>query len=336
MSEELKTKSENKKALGRGLASLLGPGANISANVTKQEASPDSPKQPNDYPDQQVRANLPFQVVEIKKVQPNPDQPRKVFNQAKLEELAASIREHGIVQPILVRKGVQVPFEIVAGERRWRAAQLAGLTKVPVVLRDDEIEVEKDDLVSLIENVQREDLSPLELAAAYSRLLVSQSYSQESLADKLGVSRVSVANTVRLLRLPEGVKDMLKQRLITEGHARSLLSLPNDEVMLSMAQQVAAEAWSVRELENRIKLFLGKASSLKDRGASTVDSGSRLEATSSESKKAPELMLIEDELRKVFGTKVSIRGHAQQGAIEIYFSGRESLHRIIHQIRGFK
>jgi ParB family chromosome partitioning protein len=336
MSEDQKTKSgESRKALGRGLASLLGPAVNSSSSLTSLPDLQESPKSATLAPEQTIRANLPYQILDIANVQPNPDQPRKIFNQAKLEELAASIKEHGIVQPILVRKGIKSPFEIIAGERRWRAAQLAGLSKIPVILRSDDSDEEKDDLVSLIENLQREDLNPLELAAAYSRLLVSQSYSQESLADRLGVSRVAVANTVRLLRLPDPVKEMLKQKLISEGHARALLALPGDEMILAFAEQSVAGAWSVRELEARVKAQLGRSGGSKASGR--LGAGDSADAAAAPvSSKSPELMIIEDELRRIFGTKVAIRGHTAQGAIEIYFSGKESLHRIIHQIRGLR
>ncbi len=327
MSELIENKSpEQRKALGRGLAALLGNQGNLAnTSNTPAEANVSPSPEPKKAPYMSV------ELVEIEKISANPDQPRKHFNQAKLEELAASIKEHGVVQPILVKKMGVDSFQIIAGERRWRASQLAAVKNVPVIVqseehaKSDQAET-KNDLISLIENIQREDLSSIELAKAYDRLLSGSAMTQEALAERLGVSRVSVANTLRLLKLPETIKEMIANKTLSEGHSRVLLGLASEGQMVEMAQKIIAERLSVRDLEVRVRGIISQRA--------PSDGSVTIQSTSGAPVKDQETAALEDELRRVFGTKVTVRGNLGRGAIEIYFSGKDSLHRILHQMRG--
>ena len=220
-----------KKALGRGLGALI-PGGPLAREGTDETTAQD------------VRE------IEISRLSPNPYQPRKSFDGEALESLADSIREHGVVQPVLARR-VDGRYEIVAGERRWRAAEMAGLEKVPVkvIEADDNAVME----ISLVENLQREDLSPLEAAWGIEELISRFSLTQEQAAKRLGWSRVAVTNTLRLLQLPEAVLGMLHSGDLSEGHARVLLGLENDEDRLHLARLAAEKKLTVRELEYAVR-----------------------------------------------------------------------------------
>lgn len=307
---------ENKpKALGRGLAALINP-AIPRANTAPSSGSPATSA---------VKAEIPsyakLELVELSLIEPNPEQPRKIFDPEKLKELSESLREQGLVQPIVVRrKGDK--FEIIAGERRWRAAKLAQIEKIPAIIRDDKNTVVQNDLASLVENLQREQLSPLELAAAYERTMNVHQMTQEQLASKIGVSRVAIANTLRLLKLPSEVKEMLAAGKITEGHARSLLSLDDQKQMGEIAQKIVMKTLSVRDVEQEVRT----AKILK------ANQESQAAAEQEKQKNA----VIEEELRRIFGTKVVVKNHSGRGTIEIYFTGPDSLHRILHQVRAIQ
>ncbi|HPI97679.1 MAG TPA: ParB/RepB/Spo0J family partition protein, partial [Synergistales bacterium] len=188
--------------------------------------------------------------VPVSLLEPNPDQPRKEMKEESLHALAASLREHGVVQPLIVRK-LGDKYQIVAGERRWRAAQIAGIPEVPVRLyQGSDSDVME---VSLVENIQREDLAPLEVALAIRQLLEQFALTQDEIAKKLGWSRTAVTNKLRLINLPEEIKYLLINGLITEGHARTLLSLDSDYERLKLARQTVYKMWSVRQLEQKVK-----------------------------------------------------------------------------------
>jgi ParB family chromosome partitioning protein len=331
-----------KAALGRGLAALLGgapsgaakatapasPGMMSASAATPVEAAP--PKQAVPY--------AKLDLVEVTAIEPNPEQPRKVFDEERLKELSDSLREQGLVQPIVVRpKGDR--FEIIAGERRWRAAKLAGIAKIPVIVRTDKNLEISNDLASLVENLQREQLSPLELAGAYERIMNVHKMTQEQVAAKIGVSRVTIANTLRLLRLPEDVKTLLAEGKLSEGHARSLLSLDDSKQMNEVAQKVVMRTLSVRETEQEVRsIKLGLAGAAETGASETKAIGvtSTSVAGDAAATATQKYGAMEEELRQIFGTKVAVRGSADRGSIEIYFSGSDSLHRLIHQIRALK
>lgn len=221
----------DRRGLGRGLSALL-------ADVNLAEPAGDSPNPPR-----------PTQVLPVERIQPNPNQPRREFDPEALDQLAQSIRQKGIVQPLIVRIiGADGQYEIVAGERRWRAAQIAGLHEVPIVVREfTDVEVLE---IAIIENIQREDLNPIEEAMAYRQLIERFGHTQEKLAEALSRSRSHVTNLLRLLTLPEPVQDMLRKGELSSGHARALITAPNPAVL---AAQVVRRGLSVRETEKLAK-----------------------------------------------------------------------------------
>jgi ParB family chromosome partitioning protein len=280
----------SKKGLGRGLGALI-PEVEVGEK------------------DRESISELDIQAVE-----PNPRQPRKHFDQARLEELATSIREHGVVQPIVVRpKGAR--YEIVAGERRWRASQLAGLTKVPALVREfSEAETME---IALIENLQREDLNPLEEAEAYRILLEEFHLTQEELAQRLGKSRPQITNTLRLLQLSPVARAEVQAGRISMGHAKVLLGLDSVDEQNQLARRVAEGGMSVRELETAVKAVQG-----------SKRQGSKREAQGL----SYDLLAVQTKLSEFFGTPVKVVGGEEKGKIEITFFGTEGLNRILEAV----
>jgi ParB family chromosome partitioning protein len=244
----------------------------------------------------------------IEEIRPNKDQPRKTFVNAKLEELAASIREKGIIQPLVVlrREG---HYELIAGERRWRAAQKAGLHEVPVVIQDvsDETALE----MALIENIQREDLNAVEEAEAYHALLERFSLSQEELAKRVGKERSTVANALRLLRLPSEIKRDVVEERISMGHARALLTLEDPEEQKAARDAIVKNRLSVREAEALVRKS-GKSSVLKVKEVPDAD-----------------LLDLLERLQRHFGAKVALRGSGRGGKMEISYADQKELARIV-------
>ncbi|MBE3550065.1 MAG: Chromosome (plasmid) partitioning protein ParB [Brockia lithotrophica] len=284
---------KRKSALGRGLDALL--------------------------PTLEVREGEEVVQIPLDAVRPNPYQPRRTFDAQSLEELAASIREHGVLQPILVRPlaGGEA-YEIVAGERRVRAARLAGLERIPAVLRsfDDATMME----VALIENVQREDLDPIEIARAYRALMERFSLTQDEVARKMGKSRSLVANYVRLLALPERVQEYVSRGTLSMGHAKMLAGLEDPRAIGELADRVVREGWSVRRLEE----FLRKQRSESRRPA-------RRRALED---RPSEYAALERELSEALGAPVRIRLSGAAGSVEIAFFDREDLERIAELLVG--
>jgi ParB family chromosome partitioning protein len=244
----------------------------------------------------------------IEEIKPNSEQPRKRFSIEKLEELAASIREKGIIQPLVVRK-MREHYELVAGERRWRAAQKAGLREVPVVIQDisDDAALE----IALIENIQREDLNVIEQAEAFHSLIEKFHLSQEEMARRVGKDRSTVANSLRLLKLPSTIKNDILEERLSMGHARAILSLETSELMEQARQDILAKRLSVRETENLVKRLKTKRS-VKPKALP-----------------APEITAVVDSLKRRFMTKVAIRQSGKGGKVEISFSSLDELTRII-------
>ena len=228
-----------RKALGRGLAALI-PGAPSlavapAAPVAKAAAA----------------SGGGLQNVAIEEIHPSRDQPRKMFDETRIEELAASIRAQGVIQPLVVRKREVGGYELIAGERRWRAAQRAGLHEVPAVLRD--VVPTRAFEMAMVENLQREDLNPIEEAAGYQRLIAELGYTQESLATRVGKDRSTITNALRLLRLPEEVRNLVIDGRVSMGHARALLGLETTDSMIRLARRVAAREMSVRQVEGLVR-----------------------------------------------------------------------------------
>ena len=249
-------------------------------------------------------------MVDINEVEPNYEQPRKKFDEIELQELSKSILEHGIIQPLIVREK-EGKYEIVAGERRYRAARLASVNEIPIIVKTFS---EQETLeVALIENIQREDLNPMELASAYSLLMDRFDLNQEQVADKVGKSRPSVANIMRLLKLNPYVQEKLREGEITFGHARALLAVKDLTVQKHLTDVIIGRALSVRETEKYIQELAKKKKNKKDE--KPVHN--------------PFYREIQEDLQRLFGTKVSISKGAKKGKIEIEYYSDEELSRIL-------
>jgi ParB family chromosome partitioning protein len=254
-------------------------------------------------------------------IAPNPKQPRSRFDDETLNELAASIREVGILQPIVVRKTGQ-GYEVVTGERRLRAAKLAGLAMVPVVLRDSD----DSDLLreALIENIHREDLNPIELGEAFRQLLDELGLKQEELADRVGVSRSHIANTIRLLALPLEVQQLLADEKLSAGHARALLALGDQEAIASLSLRVVAEDLSVRETEEIVRRFI----------EAPAEPSPRKKTDDPAEPADPNLAEVEEILSEQLATRVVIRMGRRRGQVLIDFGSADDLDRIVSEIIG--
>jgi len=249
--------------------------------------------------------------LKITELEANQNQPRRFFDDQALQELSGSIKEHGVVQPIIVRK-VDESYQIVAGERRWRAARLAGLKTVPVVIKDySNVQVME---IALIENLQRQDLNSIEEALAYKSLIEEHDMTQEEISEKIGKSRSAIANTLRLLNLPEEIKNLVVHGKISAGHARALLAIDDKKKQLEIAQKVIDQQLNVRDIE---KLVMQKDAKEEKK----------------EVKKDVEIIDIEDRLKKVLSTKVNIIHKKNKGKIEIEYYSNDDLERILELLQ---
>lgn len=255
-------------------------------------------------------------VVDINKIIPNRYQPRKQFDEEALKELADSIREKGVIQPVIVTELGDGRYELVAGERRLRASRMAGLMDMPVIIRDfsDEDKLE----IALIENIQREDLNAIEEALAYKEIMDRLKISQEELAKKVGKNRSSIANTLRLLKLPEFVREKIISRELTEGHARAVLVLEDVDQMIAFAGLIIEKGWSVREAEQEAKLFDKKPE------AQTIDPSPKSRGAGMEE--------LEERFIRSIGAKVEIRGNQKKGKIVIHYFSKEDLENIYRNL----
>ena len=254
----------------------------------------------------------------IEEIIPNRSQPRKHFDESKIQELAESIKEKGILEPLIVRRTDQ-GYELIVGERRWRAAQKAGLKEVPVLVK--EVEGREALEISLIENLQREDLNPIEAAEAFKHLIDEFDISQEDLSKRMGKDRTTITNTLRLLKLPLEVKNQLLQNRITSGHARAILSLENKEKQKELCALIIKKGLSVRQAEAIVKRWSEKPV----KSAPPVKKRGDLES---------QLSSLKDSLRKHLGTKVLITQKDKRGKIEIEYYSHEDLERIVQAILG--
>jgi len=254
----------------------------------------------------------------IEEIIPNRSQPRKHFDESRIQELAWSIKEKGILEPLIVRRADQ-GYELIVGERRWRAAQKAGLKEVPVLVK--EVEGREALEISLIENLQREDLNPIEAAEAFKHLIEEFDISQEDLSKRMGKDRTTITNTLRLLKLPLEVRNQLLQNRITSGHARAILSLENKEKQKELCALIIKKGLSVRETEAIVKRWSEKPK----KSITPVKKRGDLES---------QLSSLQDSLRKYLGTKVLITPKDKKGKIEIEYYSHEDLERIVEAILG--
>ena len=281
---------QKRRALGRGLDSLL----------------PGGPAQPPPIPVREANT------ARIEELHPSEGQPRHVFDEDKLEELAQSIRELGVLEPILTRKRAQGGFHIIAGERRWRAAQRAGLHEVPIVVR--ELSDAQAFEAALVENIQRADLNPVETARAYQRLLDDHRHNQETLAQRVGKDRSTIANALRLLKLPDAVLDLIETGQLSEGHGRALLAAGDANAMLRLARSAVEKGWSVRETERAARL-VGQ-----EKGKATPAGG-----------KSANVRDLESRLAKSLGSKVNVADRNGKGNIQIHFTSYDELDRLLEK-----
>ena len=290
------------KRLGRGLEALLGP-------ISKDEAI----------------ASGGLREIAVTAISPNPYQPRREFDEAPLQELADSIAASGLLQPVVVRARPNGRFELIAGERRWRAVQRLGWPRIPAVVKD------VDDrallTLALIENLQRDDLSPLDAAVGYQRLMEEFSLPQQEVARLVGKDRSTVSNTLRLLRLPAEVQSLLQQRRLSEGHARALLALPDPREIIRLARECSTAEWSVRDLEARVR---GE----QVQGAPGVRKMIRRPKAEPRNPSA-DVRLVEDALRKRLQTDVRVTARRRgRGAVTIHYYSNDDLARLLELILG--
>ena len=293
-----------KSGLGKGLDSLITD--KVGKSSAKEVIKPDT-------------------MVDIDKVEPNKEQPRKNFDEDALLELSESIKQFGILQPLLVQDK-DTYYEIIAGERRWRAAKLAGLKKVPVIIKkltDQEI-VE----ISLIENIQREDLNPIEEALAYKRLLTEFNLKQDEVAERVSKSRTAVTNSMRLLKLNEKVQQMLVDEMLTTGHARALLGIEDQEEQYVIAQKIFDEKMSVRDIEKLVKKLQKEKSEKEKTVKQPVETNEQMQAIYHD---------LEEKMKTIFGTKVTINSKdMKKGKIEIEYYSSDELDHLMDLIQSIQ
>ncbi len=287
----------NKEKLGRGLESLLGEAIGIETGEKVMR-------------------------LKLAEVHPNEAQPRKQFEQPQMESLTSSIQEHGILQPIIVRP-TSKGYKIIAGERRWRASQQLGLTEIPAIVKN--VDALKTIELALVENIQREDLNPMEKATAFYELKTNFGLTQEQIATKVGQDRSTVANTLRLLDLPEEVQGYVSRGTISMGHARSLLSLKDPIKQKELSEKIVADDLSVRDVE---LIVSGK----KDR-VDSIKEAKEMQLTP-KLIKSPQILDLEDSLRRAVGTKVSIMEKKGKGKITIEFSNNDQFEAIIGKLKA--
>jgi ParB family chromosome partitioning protein len=282
-----------RSGLGKGLASLIPPG---SADADDGEAA--------------------FREIPLSAIEPNPGQPRTQFDEESLGELTASIRELGVLQPILVREVATGRYQLIAGERRWRAAKRAGLATIPAILRttDDRGLVEQ----ALVENLQRQDLTALEEAAAFQQLIEDFGLTHDDVATRVGKSRSTVTNTVRLLQLPPAIQRFVAEGQLSAGHARALLGTPDRALQEQLARQAVAEHWTVRETEDAVR----------DRGVVTATTTGAARTPTVPTLRPPGLLELESLLAEYLNTRVSITMRGAKGRVAIEFATLEDLERI--------
>lgn len=290
---------QRKSGLGRGLDALIAD----TVPVNREDAEKDGQSSPEENA---------IIYVNINDIRPNKDQPRKKFDEERIKELADSITEHGIIQPLVVRKKGAF-YEIVAGERRWRAARAAELTQVPCIVR--EFTDEENIVVAIIENMQREDLDPIEEALGINQMIKTYGFTQEQVAKSVSKSRPYITNALRLLKLPEEIRQMVSEGKITAGHARAVVSVPEPEKQIEITERAWKEGLSVRDVEKLVvKLNRPKKRTAKDA-------------------KSPDTVRVENDLREIFGTRVIINTTGKKGRIEIEYYSDDELNRIIEQLK---
>lgn len=256
--------------------------------------------------------------IDINDIKPNKDQPRKTFNEEKLKDLANSIKENGVIQPLIIRKA-QNGYELVAGERRWRAARIAEIKKVPCIIRN--FDEKQNMIVAIIENMQRENLDPIEEALGLNEMIKRFEFTQEQVSNALGKSRAYIANSLRLLKLPEKIQNMIIEGRISAAHGRTIITIKDENKQIEVCDKIIRNGLSVRAAERLTEKIKDDARPERKKRKPSVNA---------------EIAAVEDELRKIFGTKVNINGKASTGKIEIEYYSIDELNRLIDMLRGIE
>lgn len=309
------------RGLGRGLDALFGD-VEVNLSVKEDDRVEEAAKQENGDPaksaesseNEITRVENGISYIDINDIKPNLSQPRKNFDEEKLRELASSIEEHGLIQPVVLRKA-KVGYEIVAGERRWRAARLIGIKELPCIVKD--LTDEENMLLAIIENMQREDLNPIEEAEGISQMMDTYGLTQEEVSKSLGKSRPYITNSLRLLKLNTGVKGYVSDGTLSAGHARALAAISDEEKQRELAEIAVREGLSVRQIEKLAR------ENKETRGRKSTRSKS----------KSPDVMRVEEDLKEILGTKVNLSQRGKKGKIEIEFYSREDLDRLIELLK---
>ena len=304
-----------KSGLGRGLGSLFSDSALTQTPVSiiedKKESKAKAPVK-TEAPKEDAAEKVVY--IQIADIKPNSAQPRKIFSEEALDELASSIKENGLIQPILVRPAKK-GYELVAGERRWRAARKAGLKNIPAIVR--ELDEKQNAFYALIENMQREDLNIIEEALGIDEIINKYELTQDEAAKVVGKSRSYVTNALRILKLPKEVQELVNSKQLSAGHARAIAGLQTETLQIEAAQKAAKEGWSVRQIES----YTGSVSAHKKRGRAAA----RI--------KNVEIKSVEEELSQALGTKVAINGTEKKGKLEIAYYSKDELDRLVELFR---
>lgn len=289
------------RGLGKGLEALFSNSEidTQEISVTKKEESEEK--------------GISF--ININEIKPNQNQPRKSFNEEKLEELAASIIENGLIQPVILRKADK-GYEIVAGERRWRACRKAGLKEIPCIIR--EFTDEQNMLIAIIENMQREDLNPVEEAEGLNQMIVNFGMTQEQVSKSVGKSRPYITNALRLLKLPSEIREMLLANQLSAGHARAIAGIGDTEKQIQLAEYAIKEGLSVREIEKIIK----------------EENAPKKKISRKKAEKSADVRKVEEDLKQIMGTKVNLNQSGKKGKIEIEYYSRDELERLIEMLKS--
>lgn len=288
------------RGLGKGLEALFN-----NSEIDTKEISIEKTKE-------NEKKGISF--INVNEIKPNQNQPRKTFDEEKLEELANSIKEHGLIQPVILRKSDK-GYEIVAGERRWRACRRAGLKELPCIIK--ELTDEQNMLLAIIENMQREDLNPIEEAEGLNQMITAFGMTQEQVSKSVGKSRPYITNALRLLKLPNEVRTLVSQEKLSTGHARAIAGISSVEKQIQIAEYAVKNALSVREIENLIR----------------EENAVKKKFSKRKSQKSADVKRLEEDLKHIMGTKVSLNQSGKKGKIEIEYYSREELERLIELLK---
>ena len=307
--------SKKTRGLGKGLDALFGDAevtlqSRTEKNSKNEDEDTEDPKQ---KVDKNERTGGGIDYIDINDIKPNSNQPRKTFDEDKLNELAASIEEHGLIQPLVLRKA-EKGYEIVAGERRWRAARKIGIREIPCIVR--ELTDEENMLLAIIENMQREDLNPIEEAEGIRQMIDTYGLTQEEVSKSVGKSRPYIANSLRLLRLPETVRKYVEDGSLSTGHAKAIAAVSDEKKQIELAEVAIRDGLSVRQLEK-----------LAQQDKSGVKTRSRVK------QKTADVKRVEEDLKNALGTKVTLNQKGKKGKIEIEFYSKDELERLIELLK---